>query len=49
MNAKTVWVPMPKAASPSYEALHMEKALTNTSQINESINPVISDWGFIGY
>lgn len=49
INAKAAWVPMPKVASPSCEALRREEALTNTSQINEAINPVISDWEFVGY
>lgn len=49
INAKTAWVPMPKAASLKCEALRMEEVLTSTSQINEAINPVISDWGFVGY
>lgn len=49
ITAKTAWVPMTKAAIPSGEALSREEALTNTSQINEAINPVISDWGFVGY
>lgn len=49
INAKTAWVPMPKAASPSCEALRMEEALTNTSQISEAINAVISEREFVGY